>query len=59
MLKKLKTPGRNDQCPCGSGKKAKHCCLGKIKIVANLPPEIRNRTLAASIMRGANAQKPE
>ena len=21
--------GRNDQCPCGSGKKYKHCCLGK------------------------------
>jgi len=22
-------PGRNDPCPCGSGKKYKHCCLGK------------------------------
>jgi hypothetical protein len=22
-------PGRNDMCPCGSGKKYKHCCLGK------------------------------
>ena len=21
--------GRNDQCPCGSGKKYKKCCLGK------------------------------
>jgi len=21
------TPGRNDPCPCGSGKKYKHCCL--------------------------------
>ena len=21
-----KTPGRNDSCPCGSGKKYKHCC---------------------------------
>ena len=21
-----KTPGRNDPCPCGSGKKYKHCC---------------------------------
>ena len=20
-------PGRNDPCPCGSGKKYKHCCL--------------------------------
>ncbi len=22
-------PGRNDLCPCGSGKKYKHCCMGK------------------------------
>jgi len=22
--------GRNERCPCGSGKKYKHCCLGKI-----------------------------
>ncbi|MEW6759152.1 MAG: SEC-C metal-binding domain-containing protein, partial [Acidobacteriota bacterium] len=22
-------PGRNDPCPCGSGKKFKKCCLGK------------------------------
>ena len=24
-----KKVGRNDPCPCGSGKKFKHCCLGK------------------------------
>jgi uncharacterized protein YecA (UPF0149 family) len=23
---KDKLPGRNDPCPCGSGKKFKHCC---------------------------------
>jgi len=23
------TPGRNEPCPCGSGKKYKHCHLGK------------------------------
>jgi hypothetical protein len=22
-------PGRNDPCPCGSGRKYKHCCLGR------------------------------
>jgi hypothetical protein len=22
-------PGRNDTCPCGSGKKFKHCCASK------------------------------
>jgi len=25
----MKKIGRNDPCPCGSGKKYKHCCLGK------------------------------
>ncbi|WP_428484137.1 SEC-C metal-binding domain-containing protein [Rhodopila sp.] len=23
--------GRNDPCPCGSGKKFKNCCLGKVR----------------------------
>ena len=27
MLKGLNKIGRNDPCPCGSGKKYKHCCL--------------------------------
>ena len=26
-LERLKTTGRNDPCPCGSGKKYKKCCL--------------------------------
>jgi len=35
--------GRNDPCPCGSGKKYKKCCLGKKShehtvIVASLEP---------------------
>ncbi len=25
---KMNKPGRNDRCPCGSGKKYKRCCLG-------------------------------
>jgi preprotein translocase subunit SecA len=25
-IRAQKTPGRNDPCPCGSGKKYKHCC---------------------------------
>ncbi|HHX32016.1 MAG TPA: SEC-C domain-containing protein, partial [Bacteroidales bacterium] len=28
VIKKEKI-GRNDPCPCGSGKKYKKCCLGK------------------------------
>lgn len=26
IVVKEKTPGRNEPCPCGSGKKYKHCC---------------------------------
>jgi len=35
----MKTPaiGRNDPCPCGSGKKFKHCCLGKENSTASNP----------------------
>lgn len=25
----MSRPGRNDPCPCGSGRKFKHCCLHK------------------------------
>ena len=42
---------RNAPCPCGSGKKHKHCCLGKGD------PKARRRGLflAASILVGAVA----
>ncbi len=36
-----KKPGRNDPCPCGSGKKYKKCCLSKHEeIKKNISPEI-------------------
>ena len=28
-VKSMKKIGRNDPCPCGSGKKYKHCCLDR------------------------------
>ena len=34
--------GRNDPCPCGSGKKYKHCCLEK-DLAAELAPAIAQR----------------
>lgn len=34
--------GRNDPCPCGSGKKYKHCCLDKDRAV-ELAPAVRQR----------------
>lgn len=30
----MTTPGRNELCPCGSGKKYKHCCLGRAEPAA-------------------------
>ena len=32
--------GRNDPCPCGSGKKYKRCCLGKDDAAATVIPEV-------------------
>ena len=29
FVRKVKKVGRNDPCPCGSGKKFKRCCIGK------------------------------
>jgi len=34
--------GRNDSCPCGSGKKYKHCCLEKDR-AAEFAPAVRQR----------------
>lgn len=31
--------GRNDPCPCGSGKKYKHCCYTKDSVKQELPDE--------------------
>ena len=31
--------GRNDPCPCGSGKKYKHCCYAKDSVKHDAPPE--------------------
>ena len=47
-----KTPGRNTLCPCGSGKKAKRCCLNKIKFLASLPPALRQTIVADKILGG-------
>ncbi len=48
--RKEKLPGRNDKCPCGSGKKAKKCCLDKIKALAALPPVLREQVVVAKIL---------
>jgi len=40
-------PGRNDPCNCGSGKKFKHCCEGKVASrSAAPPPDVFNQLVA-------------
>ena len=48
--RKEKLPGRNDKCPCGSGKKAKKCCLERLKAFAALPPRLREQVVVAQIL---------
>jgi len=45
----MKTTGRNDPCPCGSGKKFKKCCL--VSVEANDFEYRRQRQLEASLIR--------
>ena len=40
-------PGRNDPCPCGSGKKYKHCCLIAETNSASEPAELAWRRMRA------------
>lgn len=42
---------RNDKCPCGSGKKAKKCCLNQIKALKALPDALRAQLITDSILR--------
>ena len=38
-------PGRNDPCPCGSGKKYKHCCLNAGTAQAAAPTDLTWRRM--------------
>jgi hypothetical protein len=42
-------PGRNDPCPCGSGKKYKHCCLRAESAAVETPEEFLRRRIRAVI----------
>lgn len=46
-------PGRNDRCPCGSGKKYKQCCLKKEK-----PRPLGTRRFKATVLNNQSAAKP-
>ncbi len=45
--------GRNEQCPCGSGKKFKHCCL--LKEQAGIKPTTPEAQLKVSLMSEIDA----
>jgi elongation factor P--beta-lysine ligase len=42
-VRKSKIPRRNAKCPCGSGFKAKKCCLAKIKLFNSMSLEERQK----------------
>jgi len=50
MSKKI---GRNDPCPCGSGKKYKHCCLGS-KVVTMNQTTINQTTINQAASKSEN-----
>ena len=53
-IRKEKLPRRNDKCPCGSGKKAKKCCLPSIRASAALPQSVREQIVVARILSRPN-----
>ena len=53
-------PGRNEPCPCGSGKKYKHCCLAKDETAERekLAAEVSEPSEPAKAEAGAQATAP-
>ncbi|MBI5193059.1 MAG: SEC-C domain-containing protein [Nitrospirae bacterium] len=43
----MNKPGRNEPCPCGSGKKYKRCCLSKSYIPAGKEHSILEQQMEA------------
>ena len=57
-IRKEKLPRRNEKCPCGSDKKAKKCCLGKLKAFAALPPRQGSQAVVATILGNSLNENP-
>ena len=49
-IRRADTPRRNAPCPCGSGKKAKRCCLPNIHRLAALPVAVRTQAIVSQIL---------
>lgn len=59
-VRKAKEAGRNDPCPCGSGKKYKKCCALKTETQVALAPSIEDSALhpeQASLLKPAQLAK--
>ena len=50
-IRRPKLPRRNEKCPCGSGLKAKNCCLPQMKALASIPPDVRRQIIVNRILR--------
>jgi SEC-C motif-containing protein len=52
--------GRNDPCPCGSGKKYKHCCYAKDSVKHEMPEPEETATdeAATDEADGEQGQEP-
>ncbi len=46
-MPRMPAPGRNDPCPCGSGKKYKHCCLGQAQAAPDISRQDRTEAMTA------------
>lgn len=49
-------PGRNDPCSCGSGKKYKNCCLGKVTFKSSVTPPDKIEVLGSLFNSGRYAE---
>lgn len=45
MRRSVAKVGRNDPCPCGSGKKHKHCCIAKTEERLNFSTDVAGKTI--------------
>lgn len=63
----MKKTGRNDPCPCGSGKKFKKCCESKMiggrfmatKVDPESSPQIRKAANLTSLFQARLAETPK
>lgn len=66
-MRLMKKTGRNDPCPCGSGKKFKKCCEAKMiggrfmatKVDAEASQHIKKTVNMASLFQNRLAQTPK